>query len=81
MDVTSRADVVVPLDPFSCDVSRVHVFEATELSFCDHENMLTVQIFKVLLSVHMCCFDKRFALFVLSGAFQVLLLILNLKFK
>ena len=32
MGVTSRADVVVPLDLFSCDVSRVHVFEATELS-------------------------------------------------
>jgi len=33
--ITSRADVVVPLGPFSCEVSRVHVFEATELSICD----------------------------------------------
>jgi hypothetical protein len=49
--------------------------------FVMNENMLSVQIFKVLLSVHMCCFDKRFALFVLSVAFQALLLILNLKFK
>jgi hypothetical protein len=31
--------------------------------------------------VHTCCFDKRFALFVLWGAFQAALFILNLKFK
>ena len=35
MCVTNRADVVVSLDLSNCDVSRVHVFEATALSICD----------------------------------------------
>ena len=56
-------------------------FKLLNCPFVMNENMLTAQIIRVLLSVHMCCSDKRFALFVLSGAFQATLLILNLKFK
>jgi hypothetical protein len=39
--ITSRADVAVPLDPFNCDISRVRVFEATELFICDEWKYVT----------------------------------------
>jgi len=49
--------------------------------FVMNENMLPVQIIKVLLSVHICCLDELVALFLLSDAFHAVLFILNLKFK
>jgi hypothetical protein len=39
--ITSRADVAVPLDSFNCDISRVRVFEAIELSICDEWKYVT----------------------------------------
>jgi len=41
VSITSRADVPVPLDPFNCDISRVRIFEATELSICDEWKYVT----------------------------------------